>query len=324
MLSSEQISFFKANGYLILPGVMDLELCARVRDAMWQSLPKDSPMRQDVPATHVGPFAQAQQSEDSLHTRMGYRWLNRHLGVTEDVVNLIYSDTICAIAQQLLGGTLRQVVTGGQPMGSHGPAWPGGPTDPAHGVDAARGVYCTLPYGDKPREPDACHTDGHPFQLGVVGLIDDSPPDGGAFKVWPGSHRRLYPTFALRYDQPRLPYYEHLPMAKGIVHTPEYLAEIARLNAQVKPVECSGQAGDIVFWHHRTAHMAGHNYTSVMRQAVLADFWTQDLDRLRTTDAQGDMWRDWSEELQNTQCGYSDEFANSQKLHKKQQIKDKN
>ena len=34
MLSSEQISFFKANGYLILPGVMDLELCARVRDAM--------------------------------------------------------------------------------------------------------------------------------------------------------------------------------------------------------------------------------------------------------------------------------------------------
>ena len=33
MLSSEQISFFKANGYLILPGVMDLELCARVRDA---------------------------------------------------------------------------------------------------------------------------------------------------------------------------------------------------------------------------------------------------------------------------------------------------
>ena len=56
------------------------------------------------------------------------------------------------------------------------------------------------------------------------------------------------------------------------MHTPEYLAEITRLNEQVTPVECSGQAGDIVFWHHRTAHMAGHNYTSVMRQAVLADF----------------------------------------------------
>ena len=315
MLNKEQISFFKANGYLLLPGVMDRDLCARVRQAMWQSLPANSGMCQDRRSTHVGPFSEALQSADSLHTRMGYRWLNRHLGVTEDVVNLIYSDVICAMAQQLLGGQLRQVITDGEPMGSRGLAWPGGPTDPALGVDAARGVYCTLPYGDKPREPDSCHTDGHPFQLGVVGLIDDSPEDGGAFKVWPGSHRSLYPTFALRYDQPRIPYYEHLPRAKGIVHTTEYLAEIERLNAEVKPVECWGQAGDIVFWHHRTAHMAGHNYTDVMRQAVLADFWTDDLDHLRTTDAQGDMWRDWSTELQRAALSYSEPFAKKQNIN---------
>ena len=315
MLNKEQISFFKANGYLLLPGVMDRELCARVRQAMWQSLPANSGMCQDRRITHVGPFSEALQSADSLHTRMGYRWLNRHLGVTEDVVNLIYSDAICAMAQQLLGGQLRQVITDGEPMGNRGPAWPGGPTDPALGVDAARGVYCTLPYGDKPREPDSCHTDGHPFQLGVVGLIDDSPEDGGAFKVWPGSHRSLYSTFALRYDQPRIPYYEHLPSAKGIVHTAEYLAEIERLNAEVRPVECWGEAGDIVFWHHRTAHMAGHNYTDVMRQAVLADFWTDDLDRLRTTDAQGDMWRDWSTEVQEAALSYSETIANKQKIN---------
>ena len=318
MLSSEQVSFFKVNGYLLVPGVLDLSLCARVRDAMWRSLPDDSPMRRDDLTTHVGPFGSDQQSFDTLHTRAGYRWLNRHLGVSEDVVNLIYSDAICAMAQQLLGGNLRQVTTNGQPMGSHGPAWPGGPTDPALGVDAARGVYCTLPYGDKPREPDACHTDGHPFQLGVVGLIEDSPPDGGAFKIWPGSHETLYPTFRLRYDQPRIPYYDHLPSAKGIVHSPEYLAEIARLDAEVTPVECWGAAGDIVFWHHRTAHMAGHNYTDVMRQAVLADFWTEDLDHFRTTDAHGDMWRDWSEQVQLADGYYSKEFAISQKLHNKQ------
>ena len=314
MLNQEQISFFKANGYLLVPGVMDLELCARVRQAMWRSLPANSEMCQDRPSTHVGPFSEAMQSADSLHTRMGYRWLNRYLGVTEDVVNLIYSDAICAMAQQLLGGKLRQVITDGEAMGSRGPAWPGGPTDPALGVDAARGVYCTLPYGDKPREPDACHTDGHPFQLGVVGLIDDSPQDGGAFKVWPGSHRSLYPTFTLRYDQPRIPYYEHLPSAKGIVHSAEYLTEIERLNAEVTPVECWGSVGDIVFWHHRTAHMAGHNYTDVIRQAVLADFWTDDLDRFRTTDAQGDMWRDWSNEVQAASLSYSEKVANTQRF----------
>jgi hypothetical protein len=26
-----------------------------------------------------------------------------------------------------------------------------------------------------------CHTDGHPFHLGVVGYIDDVPPGGGSF-----------------------------------------------------------------------------------------------------------------------------------------------
>ena len=27
------------------------------------------------------------------------------------------------------------------------------------------------------------------------------------------------------------------------------------------PVDCYGEAGDIVFWHHRMGHMAGHNYS---------------------------------------------------------------
>jgi len=99
------------------------------------------------------------------------------------------------------------------------------------------------------------------------------------------------------------------------MHTEEYLAEIKSLNEDTSVVECFGQARDIVFWHHRTAHMAGHNYSTQIRQAVLADFWTSDLDRFRGEDAQGDMWRDWSPELQNAvDDGYSETFAASQRL----------
>lgn len=314
MLNQEQIFFFKANGYLLVPGALDTELCAEVRDLMWAALPEDSELRRDDLASHVGPIPEDIVTDDSLHVREGYRWLNRELGVHEKVVDLIYSESICAMAHQLIGGKLRQAVKGGTPMGSHGPVWPGGPTDPAEGTEATRGVYCTLPYGDKARVPDACHTDGHPFQLGVVGLLDDCPPDGGAFKVWPNSHQRLYPTFNLRYDQPRIPYYDHLPAFKGIVHTAEYLQEIERLNERVKPVECWGAAGDIVFWHHRTAHMAGHNHSSAIRQVVLADFWNSDLDENRTQDAQGDMWRDWSPEVMNASGHYSAGFAVEQRL----------
>lgn len=314
-LTDEQLSFFKTNGYLIVPGAMDPQRCAIVRDLMWADVPADFPLQRDDPTTHVGPFADAYASDDSVHVMQGHRWLNRALGTSKDVVELVYSDSICAMAVQLTGGTLRQATVDGTPMGSHGPAWPGGPTDPALGTDAARGTYCTLPYGDIEREPASCHTDGHPFQLGIVGLIGDCPPDGGAFTVWPGSHARLYPTFTLRYDQPRIPYYEHLPSFRGIVHTAEYLAEIDRLNHDTVPVECHGQAGDVVLWHHRLAHMAGHNHSDTIRQAVLADFWTADLDHFRTQAPDGDMWRDWSDDLQAISEGeYSVGFAASQGL----------
>ncbi len=313
-LNPEQIGFFKTNGYLLVPQAMDPALCAQAREEMWTALPRDAQLDRDDAASHVGPFVDADRSEDSLHVRDGYRWLNRTLGVSQTVIDLIYSASICAMAEQLLGGPLRQAQAGGVPMGSEGPVWPGGPTDPAQGTEGARGVYCTLPYGDKPREADACHTDGHPFMLGVVGLIDDTPRGGGAFKVWPRSHARLYPTFKLRYDQPRIPYYDHLPGFKGIVHTAEYLTEIDHLNADTEAVECYGKAGDIVFWHHRTAHMAGHNYSPVIRQAVLADFWKLALDEYRAAPADGDMWRDWSGAVQNCDGSYSPEFAASQRL----------
>lgn len=313
-LNAEQIGFFKTQGYLLVPGAMDVDLCARVRDEMWAALPDSVALNREDAATHTGPFADEESSDDSILFRQGHRWLNRALGVSETVIDLIYSERISAMAEALLGGPLRQAVVDGSPMGSEGPAWPGGPTDPALANEGARGVYCTLPYGAKAREPDACHTDGHPFQLGVVGLIDDIPEDGGAFKVWPGSHRRLYPTFQLRYDQPRIPYYAHLPSFKGIVHTDAYLEEIEALNETVTPVECWGRAGDIVFWHHRLAHMAGHNYSSVIRQAVLADFWKLELDQYRAAPPDGDMWRDWSGAVQNNDGGYSEAFAARQRL----------
>ena len=57
-------------------------------------------------------------------------------------------------------------------MGSWGAAWPGGPVDPQL-REGVRGIYTTLPLGDEPY-PDTLHTDGHPFHLGVILLLEDS------------------------------------------------------------------------------------------------------------------------------------------------------
>ena len=84
--------------------------------------------------------------------------------------------------------------------------------------------------------------------------------------------------------------------------------------ADTPAVDCWGKAGDVILWHHRTAHMAGHNYSDVIRQAILYDFTRVDLDACRLDPPQDNMWRDWSEELQVSGTEYSKAFAQSQRL----------
>ena len=247
----------------------------------------------------------------------GTRWQLRGASTERDLIDLMYSAQLVLWAEQLLGaGTLRPPVVGGKPMGSWGSAWPGGPVDPQLG-EGVRGIYATLPT-DAPADTltDQLHTDGHPFHLGVVGLIDDCPAQGGAFKIWPASHRRFYPLFPMQYDQARIPFYEHMPSFKGIVHPQAYLDEVAAVQADTQPVDCFGERGDLVFWHHRLGHMAGHNQAQprVIRQAVLYDFCKIELDQMRTQPPHEDMWLDWGEELQQADAPISAQFAAEQRL----------
>ena len=315
ILNQEQLSFFKVNGYLILPKILDPVLCEKARDLLWSSLPKESTIKRDDPSTHTGPFEGIDLQDDITNLRQGYKWQFRSIGTDQLMIGLVYSDILQKIAEDLLGkDTLVKPKIGGKTMGQHGAAWPGGPVDPALENEGARGIYGTLPYGNKEKEPDFCHTDGHPFNLGLVGLIDEVLPKGGAFKVWPGSHKRLYPTFQMQYDQPRIAYYAHLPSFKGIIQSKMYEEEIKKVMEDTKPVDCYGLEGDVIFWHHRLAHMAGHNYSNKVRLAVLGDYIKKDLDENRSKPPQENMWQDWSNELKNSSEVYSEETARSQKL----------
>ena len=317
ILNSEQVAFFKVNGYLMLPGALDLDLCAVARDALWASLPATSKMERDDPVTHIGPFSENDTRRDPLVSRVGYLWQLRDNGTDENMIRLLYSDALMAIGEQLLGeGMVRQPVVGGTVMGSQGYAWPDGPVDPAQSSQGIRGTYGTLPFapGATITHPDSkAHTDGHPFMLSMVGLIDDCSPDGGAFTVWPKSHSRFYPKFWMQYDQARIPYYEHMPSFKGLVNPPEYYEELARILDDTRPVDCWGKTGDVVLWHHRMLHSARENHSSVIRQAVLADYNRTDLDQLRLDPPQPDMWRDWSQDLKDSSGEYSEEFARQQR-----------
>ena len=71
-LTAEQIAFFKTNGYLILEGALDPDLCLRALDGLWDSLPETSRMERDDPATHVGPFAEGDELEDATNLRKAH------------------------------------------------------------------------------------------------------------------------------------------------------------------------------------------------------------------------------------------------------------
>jgi len=317
VLTKDHLAFFKSNGYLILPQVLERNLCIQAQDMIWSSLPKTSKIKREDPLTHIGPFDERDIEEDVTNLRLEYKWQLRYVGTEKLIIDLVFSNKLKNVAEQLLGkDTLMVPKIGGKTMGSHGPAWPRGPVDPALDNEGARGIYATLPYDKKSKEPDYCHTDGHPFNLGFVGLIDDVLPQGGAFKVWPGSHKRLYPTFQMKYDQPRIPFYEHMPKFKGIIQSPEYEEEIMKILQDTVPVDCWGSAGDAVFFHHRLAHMAGHNYSDKMRLAVLYDFKKKDLDECRTRPPHENMWEDWSDLLKAAPETFSKDFAQVQRLNK--------
>ena len=313
ILTAEELCFFKTYGYLVKRKAADPDLCESVLDQMWQTAPTH--LKRDDPSTWK-PIPESESSDDPLLIKQGTRWQYRGASTGEDLIKLMFSEQLIIWAEQLLGeSTLRKPTVGGKPMGSWGTAWPGGPVDPQLG-EGVRGIYATLPTDSPDPQRDQLHTDGHPFHLGVVCLLQDNPPGGGAFKVWPGSHKRFYPLFPMQYDQARVPFYDHLPSHKGIVHPQEYIDEVMSVEADTQAVDCFGEAGDIVFWHHRLGHMAGHNSASppTIRQAVLYDFCKAELDTMRLTPPHKDMWQDWGDELKAADVAVSNQFAAEQKL----------
>jgi hypothetical protein len=75
------------------------------------------------------------------------------------------------------------------------------------------------------------HVDGLACSLGCVGYIDDVPPDGGGFAIYPGCHRRMYHAFENRHAVTPMDAY----------------AEVQTLCRDYqKPFIFEGKAGDVV------------------------------------------------------------------------------
>lgn len=119
-----------------------------------------------------------------------------------------------------------------------------------------RGLY---PIFSQPAEDciERAHCDTHCFQVGSVTYLNDVGETGGAFVVWPGSHRLI------------------APYARTLSHsnTPEqFEAACDTIQNSIDPVHVTGRTGTVILWHHRLLHAAGGNRTRDVRHAMLCDF----------------------------------------------------
>ena len=106
-----------------------------------------------------------------------------------------------------------------------------------------RGIYGVLPGSDG----DRIHIDGHPFDCGVVVLLDDVEPDGGCFSLYPGSHTLGFPKETRDLNE----------------------MQQQRLT---EPVFFSGSAGDVIFWHPKLAHQEQPNQSENIRIVLFHDW----------------------------------------------------
>ena len=73
LLTASQIAQFKRDGFLVLPAVLDPELCRRARDAMWDEIATHLPrMKRDDPSTW-GPLTEERKRRAKSAAARGRR-----------------------------------------------------------------------------------------------------------------------------------------------------------------------------------------------------------------------------------------------------------
>ena len=243
-LTAAEITYFKQHGFLVKRGLIDdASVFAHIADHLWHNAPHGTLRRDDAQtwqaAWHGNGVGQENgdgpwREEDvprigrCIHGNWKLRSPGANgIGTEQFLVDGIANHPqMVAIAAALLGGAIK----------------------PARRV---RGIYAVFP-----KPPDAPgrlgpHADYMAAQLSAMVLASDIRPRNGGFTLWPGSHRLLHP---------------HWDTAHGgkmsQIHGEGFRLARDRVLRDITPLECTGQPGDVVFWHPRMLHSAGVNYSA--------------------------------------------------------------
>ena len=233
-IAAGEVALFKQHGFLIKRGLIDDEdAFAQVADHLWSKVPGNI-LRRDEPAGWSA-AAQPQWPREAV-ARVGRlapgTWKLRSpgpngVGTEPFLVGRIANHPhMLAVARALLGGLIK----------------------PARRV---RGIYAVFPKPPTAPARLGPHADYMAAQLAAMVLTHKVPPRCGGFTVWPGSHLLLHPHWDTVHGG-------RISAERGEGFR---LARDAALR-DITPVEFTGAAGDVVFWHPRLLHSAGVNHSA--------------------------------------------------------------
>lgn len=249
-VSGDEIAQFKRDGFFVKRGLIDDQAgLEAVIQLFWDNVPRGI-IRRDDPVSWLNKPHRQWTEADARNVGLLQRgsWKQRSpgpVGLGTHPTLLDYTvrhPSMTSVAKQLLGGPLRP-------------------------PKRVRGIYAILP---KPKDATGSlgpHSDDQAAQLSAMVILDNTPPHCGGFTLWPGSHLRLHQYWRTTFGSSMAP-----------DNKEAFQAEIRHIVENVTPVEFSGNAGDVVFWHPRMVHSAGVNDSlvandqPVVRLAVPVDY----------------------------------------------------
>jgi hypothetical protein len=252
-LSESQKREFKRNGFVTIRGAVDPDLCQRARETVWEGLPVD----RDDPESWKG-MNQGSDIPDIAST-----------DPFEEFARVVFPYAEALVGEGILAPPGEPPVE----VSHHAGATVGGDHDgmisphisyPREDEDSS--------WTERETQNQGAHVDGYapddrfgedinymPMTVGTAVYFDTVQPGGGGFTVWPGSHLVLSEYFE-----------DHT--YEEYVSEQDVLSELD-LGA---PFEISGQAGDLVLWHHNLVHAAGPNVSDRIRMASIGRFLIDD------------------------------------------------
>ncbi|MEM7365109.1 MAG: phytanoyl-CoA dioxygenase family protein [Pseudomonadota bacterium] len=247
VVSEEEIDQFKRDGFFVKRGLIATQEVEPAIQLFWDNVPR-AIIQRDDPDSWLDKPHRKWTEEDVPKVGLLQRgsWKQRShgpkgQGTHPTLLNAtVRHPHMMAVAEQLLGGPLRE-------------------------PKRVRGIYAILPQPPGVKGGLGPHSDDQASQLSAMVILDNTPPHCGGFTLWPGSHLRLHwhTTFG-----------SHMAADQKEA----FQSEIRTIVETITPVEFSGNAGDVVFWHPRMVHSAGVNeslsthHKPVVRLAVPVDY----------------------------------------------------